>query len=199
MQIQRRLIWASRLDEQKRPYLLLKIAEETKRCVPDIGIDIWGSAVLRVFDVSQFERYPNLKYCGPFEKFIAVRPDRYDLFIYTSAHDGLPNVVLEAMAAGLGVIAADVGGVSEAVVPGAGILIDCSRTDDDVARAYVDAILHCYEDPDRISKMREGAQAVIAKRHRKALFDAEVKRLFQCDGQVVQPDVDAVIVSLASR
>jgi glycosyltransferase involved in cell wall biosynthesis len=187
--VQRRVLWASRLDAQKRPKLLPLIASELERRAPDVVIDVWGSSVFKSFDVAQLAGHGNLNYCGPFERFSALCPDRYDLFIYTSAFDGLPNVLLEAMAAGLGVIAANVGGVHEAVTSGAGILIDSAPLDEDTARAYADAIAQCYEEPDRIGKLRAGARAVIAARHGKDHFAAEVRRLFRSEAETAIPEV----------
>ena len=71
--------------------------------------------------------------------------DSYDAFLYTSAFDGLPNVLLEALSAGLPVIAPDVGGIGEAVVNEVtGRLIEAD--DDTLVARYAQAICSLYED-----------------------------------------------------
>jgi glycosyltransferase involved in cell wall biosynthesis len=46
-----------------------------------------------------------------------------DLFILTSDYEGTPNVVIEAMAAGVPVIATAVGGTTELLSQGGGVLV----------------------------------------------------------------------------
>ena len=95
-----------------------------------------------------------------------MQPDGYDALIYTSAFDGLPNVVLEAMGWGLPVIAPDVGGISEAVRDGeTGFLIPDHGDDDRLIAAYVAAIQRLYQDWARSRAMAEAGRALVAHRH----------------------------------
>ncbi|HWI18090.1 MAG TPA: glycosyltransferase family 4 protein, partial [Vicinamibacterales bacterium] len=67
-----------------------------------------------------------------------------DLFVLSSDFDNSPNVVLEAMACGVPVVATDVGGVKEYVSPEGGELV----RKQDVA-ALSSALLRWLEDPQR--------------------------------------------------
>jgi glycosyltransferase involved in cell wall biosynthesis len=60
-----------------------------------------------------------------------------DLFVLGSAHEGLPVAIMEAMAAGLPIVATDVGGVAEAVPTGVCGLVVPPRSPDALAEAIV--------------------------------------------------------------
>lgn len=62
-----------------------------------------------------------------------------DVFLLTSRQEGLPNVIVEAQMMGVRVVAADVGGVAEAVSPETGRLVD-ERSPDLFADAIVDLL-----------------------------------------------------------
>ena len=105
-----KILWASRLCQQKRPDLLAKIAAEASRLMPALRFCAYGTPDQESDWPALFADTPGLEYLGPFQEFAALQPAGYDALVYTSAFDGLPNVILEAMGWGLPVIAPDVGG-----------------------------------------------------------------------------------------
>jgi glycosyltransferase involved in cell wall biosynthesis len=172
------VLWASRLDGQKRPELLLAIARAAAARVPGLMIEVWGSAVLDAFDPALFRGLPNLRYRGPFNGFAALPVERYGVFLYTSAFDGLPNILLEAMAEGLPCIAPALGGIPEAVDDTTGLPVDPALPDPALVEAYVAQLARCAAEPDLVDRLRAGALARVAERHSRRRFDAEVARLF---------------------
>ena len=117
--------------------------------------------------VQAFIATEGLEYLGPFDNFDSLKPETFDAFLYTSAYDGLPNVVLEAMGHALPVIAPDVGGVREAVSSGkTGWLIpSVGGGDDALVAAYVDAIVELYENWERSQAMGRAGRDLIRQRH----------------------------------
>ncbi|GAA4125120.1 glycosyltransferase [Knoellia locipacati] len=78
-----------------------------------------------------------------------------DLFVLGSAHEGLPVAVMEALAAGLPVVATDVGGVAEAVVDGQNGFLVPSRD----PKALAAAMLRVAGDPGLRAVLSRGARA----------------------------------------
>ncbi|RMG45458.1 MAG: glycosyltransferase, partial [Acidobacteria bacterium] len=83
-----------------------------------------------------------------------------DIFVLTSDWEGTPNVILEAMASGLPVVATRVGGVPEIVQHGeTGFLVDPEDED-----GMVDAILTLIKNRDlRLKFGRAGREFVLAQ------------------------------------
>jgi len=174
-----RVLWASRLDRSKRPELLPHIAKELKRLASDIQIDVFGSAVLDTFSLSHLAGLPNVAYRGTYDGFAALDHSAYGAFVYTTAFDGMPNVILEAIAAGLPVIAPDVGGIGEIIVDGdSGLLLPALTNDDEMAAAYVAAIVRLADDPALRAKLVAGALRRLVERHGPTAFAEATRAIF---------------------
>jgi glycosyltransferase involved in cell wall biosynthesis len=60
-----------------------------------------------------------------------------DVFLMTSQHEGTPNVLIEAQAAGVAVVAPDVGGIGETIAPGRSGLLVHDRNAAQLAKAVL--------------------------------------------------------------
>lgn len=109
----KRLLWASRLDRQKRPDLLAHLAD----ALSDYHWDIYGAQVVPGHggDVSALGKARNVSLHGGYDDFAQIVRADHAAFVYTSAWDGLPNVLLEAASAGLPIVAPNVGGIRDLI------------------------------------------------------------------------------------
>lgn len=154
------LLWAGRLDRQKRPELLAEIA----RALPEFRFDCYGAALIDAADPSPLEGIPNVVLHGAYEKFgDLVKPDQV-AFVYTTAWDGMPNVLLEAAASGLPIVAPSIGGISDFLAKadllpaGAG------------AAAYAEAVRALAEDPSIGARRVEQQRVMLARTRTQGAF-----------------------------
>lgn len=92
-------------------------ADELNKRFDNLEFRVIGEGPERKFLVGEIERHKlrNFKLLGfTADPQFALR--RFDIFVLTSTKEGFPYSVLEAMAAGLPVVATRAGGVSEAVI-----------------------------------------------------------------------------------
>jgi glycosyltransferase involved in cell wall biosynthesis len=112
--------FVGRLVPQKNPGLFLEMAQTILRSGLKCGFLLVGDGPLRVSLVDQALALG----IQDAVRFTGVRNDVprifrvIDLLVLTSDWEGLPNVVLEALAAGVPVVATDVGGVRELLIDG---------------------------------------------------------------------------------
>ena len=80
----------------------------------------------------------------------------WDIFVLTSRFEGLPLVIIEAMFAGLPVVASNVGGISELVIDGrTGFLTDAGWLDD-----LVEKLLYLINNPKERQRMGEAGRKI---------------------------------------
>ncbi|WP_165220211.1 glycosyltransferase family 4 protein [Aquisphaera insulae] len=141
-----KILWAGRLDYQKRVDILNAIAVA---CADDdFEIHAYGSHVLD--RDTPLPHGPHLTFHGPYDGFESLPAHEFDVFLYTSQWDGLPNVLQEAMSRGLVVVASGAGGAKELIRTGeTGYLIEPF----DNVPAFVEAIRSIDRDRSGAARM----------------------------------------------
>ena len=141
-----RALWASRIDAQKRPGLVGKIARLLRSRGARCEIDMYGSAA-PAGDLTLDQLTRDVNYKGEFTRFGDLPTAEYACFVYTSWEDGIPNVLPEAASYGIPIIAPDVGGISEFIVDRVtGLLLPSTDDDDKMAARYAAAIESLVDD-----------------------------------------------------
>jgi glycosyltransferase involved in cell wall biosynthesis len=109
----------ARLSEDKNPMLFLATAARVQAIRPDILFVLVGGGPLggRVEASAVAQGLKNLRLLGERSDARRLYPG-FDVFILTSHREGMPNAVLEAMAAGIPCVATSVGGSREVVLDG---------------------------------------------------------------------------------
>ena len=146
------ILWASRLDDEKLPEVVAEIARQ----LPGTTFHVWGSRTVDGGGVPKcLVGISNIKLMGRYGSFGDIlRTYRYRGFMFTSRWEGMPNVLLEAAAARLPIIAPDVGGIRELITDGVtGYLIPSAL---DVAE-YVGSVRKVIAEPDKSEELAERA------------------------------------------
>lgn len=150
-----------RITREKGALIFLEMAELAKLRKLD-----WEFTIAGPFDESdrsvkpsQVQRLHDLgtiRYVGTVNGSSEILK-RMHILVLPSYHEGLPKVILEAMACGRPVVASDIPGCREVVVPGfSGNLI--SGWD---AESYLNAIARLLENPQKLLEMGNNARASV--------------------------------------
>lgn len=153
------VLWASRFARQKNVNLLARIIARA----PEIRFEIWGrgdeaaTTALR----ERLAGCGNAVLRGGFDAFPGLPLGECDAFLYTSLWDGLPNVLLEAAASSLPIVAPDVGGISELVYGETGWLVPAEAGAD----AYVAALRAVRAEPEKAARRGAAVRALVRRCH----------------------------------
>lgn len=167
-----KVLWAARLSPEKQPAILLEIA----KLLSDLPIEfhVYGHADEN-FDTSFLKSLPSsVQYHGGYNGFASLNPSHYDVYLYTSLFDGMPNSVLEAGSYGLPVVASSVGGLPDLIQSEiSGILIE----DLENAKLYADALRKVFDDRDLLKEYGAALRATIEKQFSPAAYEKSIKKM----------------------
>jgi glycosyltransferase involved in cell wall biosynthesis len=161
---------AGRLSPEKGFDVLVEAAARVRRVQPDAGFMLFGEGQRR----RALQR--QIAAAGLSESFVldGFRADldcflpHFDIVVLPSYTEGLPNIVLEACAAGVPVIATVAGGTPEILKDGAGVLVPPGDPG-----ALADAIAGALSRGDNIRDLGEAGRRRVAERF---TFAAQAER-----------------------
>lgn len=108
-----------RLAPEKRPLLFVKIIDKLRRKIPDLHAFICGDGMMRPEvekDIAKRKLGGHITLLGP-RKDVRDILAAADLMLHTAEYEGMPNVILEAQAQALPVVATEGGGVEICLSP----------------------------------------------------------------------------------
>ncbi len=164
-------IFVGRLDsDQKRPELAIGAAER----VPEAQLDIVGEGPELGRIESLTDEMANVRLLGklPHDEISALMSNALGLVI-PSRYEGNPKVVIEALAAGLPVIATKSQGLTEIIEDGVnGLLVDAS------AESIAEAMRKLMGDNQLWQRLSQGARKTAVDRYsRTSVMDREISLL----------------------
>lgn len=138
------LIWVGRLDKQKDPLLLIEAFSRVTAAKPDIHLIIVGDGILKadiVERVNALGLQSRVIFAGLRNpRQVAELLQISNLFVMTSAYEGMPMALLEALGCGVPVVTTAVGEVHRVVRPGINGHVVASRAPEDIACAALDLV-----------------------------------------------------------
>tara|TARA_R110002072_G_scaffold303142_1_gene495790 strand:+ start:48640 stop:49755 length:1116 start_codon:yes stop_codon:yes gene_type:complete len=158
----RAILSVGRLDEQKNPLGLLKSFAEIAEAQPEVHLLYVGhgpeEAALRAA-VSELKLESRVHLAG-WQADVAGIMRACDLFVLASNWEGMPNVLLEAGAAGIPIVSTEVEGAGEIISPGeSGVLVGISQQAE-----LTNAMSDCLNEPVAAKERAGRLQHSIAER-----------------------------------
>lgn len=163
------ILFVGRLTQQKQPEVLIKSIEKLHSYKKDFLCIIIGDGpdrkkLLKNIDHSPAKR--NILFLGELSnEKVHDFMDAADIFFLPSAYEGIALSILEAMAKGLVIVGADVGGQKELILEDCGYLIDRSSPDQE-SENYASILNHLIMDPARIKSVGQRARSRVSNHFR---------------------------------
>ncbi len=172
-----------RLSEEKGFHLLIRAVDRLIASGCDVELRIAGEGdQLSRLDalIRELNREDRIRLIG-FQRDTISFFEAMDLFALSSLREGLPNVVLEAMAMNVPVVATRIAGIPRLIRSGEnGVLVE-----PDSAEALSQALATLVRDPQQRSKLAEAARRTIEDHHGFAARMDKIRDVY--DGLLADP------------
>lgn len=166
-------LFVGRFVKEKDPVTLVKAFQLALRRIPSARLIMVGDGRLRprvsaYIDQNSIERIEILPSCSDTRGLLRSAW----VFVMSSIREGMPNVILEAMASGLPVVGTRVGGVPEIVTHGeTGLLVGPSNPEE-----LADALVQVLEDSDLRRRLGDRGREKILHSHSLEIMIRETEK-----------------------
>ncbi len=162
------VLWASRMVTQKRPDILLKIADQ----LPDVDFHVWGKGNIYQFLDEEMDEVPeNIILKGSYDNLTDIHYQNAAIFLHTCSWDGVPTMLLDMINIGFPVVAPDIGGISNLVNEETGWLVEDVENID----SYVSAIKEIIQNSGIVNEKLSKSEVNLFKLHGQTNFDSNLK------------------------
>ena len=138
------ILSVGRLEGAKNPLLLIDSFHALAKYNPNVKLLVVGTGSLEKDVIKRVKKYNlqgNVKFLGVVSSDNVIELMKTsDVFLLTSAFEGMPISVLEALACGLPIVSTDVGEVKKVVKNGFSGKIVSSHSKDDIAKAVFEVL-----------------------------------------------------------
>jgi len=166
----RLVLWAGRLDRQKRFDLVQDIA----RLMPDVEFRCWGAALLDAPpDLGTLPA--NVTMQGSFDSFDDLPLQQAGAWLFTALWEGMPTTIIELATRGVPLVASAVGGVPELIRPETGWPVDGDAS----AEAYASSLREALSNPAEATRRAEALQRLVADTYNETVYNSALDRLFR--------------------
>jgi len=177
------IVFPARFVPQKRPLLLLEIVRRLRlRKIADFRLICAGDGELleamKEF-VAKHRLGQTVLFVGPqSNSAVAELFAASDILVLPSSYEGIALAIYEAMAAGIAVLASDVGGQSELVTRECGELVKLRNEEED-AESFVAVLSGWLRDPQSIKRMGMAGRDIVARKFDLALLGSQMESAFE--------------------
>ncbi len=163
------ILFAGHITPQKQPRVLARTALQLRRQGRDFVLLVAGRGpdlpwLRRFVAKHRMQSYLRLLGEAPLQRIRELLAAS-DIFFLPSRNEGVSLVIYEAMATGLAIVSADVGGQSELVTPDCGVLAAHGSEDDDV-ELYTQILADLLAQPERRQAIGAAGRRRVQERFR---------------------------------
>lgn len=173
---QPRVFWAGRFDTPKRLDIFASVVDRLRDRAPSVRVDVYGEPVMGtrgLGDVLAILQAAGVEMHPPFAQFDDLPLEDMTAYVSTSEWEGVPLTMLDAMSAGIPVVASLVGGVGEVLDADTGYPVE----DFADTSAYVDAIASILDNPDEARRRAAAARWRVRTHFSQDAFDDTLRQL----------------------